>query len=123
MTFIVDTHILLWALAEPERLGDKRVRLIEDPTNTAYVSAVSIVEVAIKSSIGKIVIDEDLFTAAKDAGFDFLDFSAQAAMGVKALPLHHKDPFDRMLIAQSRETGFPLLTDDRKFSLYDCALL
>lgn len=120
---IVDTHILLWVLTEPERVDQRRVRLIEDPTNVVFVSAISIAEVAIKSSIGKIVIDIDLLSAVKEAGFELLDFTATEAMALKDLPFHHKEPFDRMLIAQSRETGFPIITDDPKFSFYECAVL
>ncbi len=85
-----------------------------------YVSAVSIAEIAIKSSLGKLRIDGDVIGAVDDAGFELLSFSAGAAARLKDLPLLHKDPFDRMLIVHSNETGFPILTDDGKFSLYDC---
>lgn len=97
--------------------------MLETATNIIYVSAISIVELMIKSSMGKLQINFDPVDAAEKSGFALLDFNAQDAMQLKDLPFHHKDPFDRMLIAQSKARGFALMSEDQKFSAYDCKLL
>ena len=119
MKLLLDTHILLHALAEPERLTRERSELIEDPANVVvFVSAVSIAEIAIKVSIGKLSVEVDLISAVVAAGFRWLDFSARAA-----LPFHHRDPFDRMLVVQSQVNDLTLVTDDSKLADYDCRIL
>ena len=123
MNIIVDTHILLWALAEPLKLADARRSALEDLSNIVYVSAVSIAELMIKASIGKLQIDFNPVVSAKESGFLLLDFNPEAALLLKELPFHHKDPFDRMLIAQSIALNYPIMTEDPKFASYDCRLV
>lgn len=123
MQIILDTHVFLWAIADPDRLNEQRRYELESPGNTVYVSAVSITEIIIKASMGKLSADFDPLAVAIDSGFEPLDYTAQDALCLKDLPYHHRDPFDRMLIAQSINTGHPLMSDDRKFTLYDCRLL
>ncbi|BBO68389.1 twitching motility protein PilT [Desulfosarcina alkanivorans] len=123
MKIIIDTHIYLWALAEPFRLSDPKRSALEDLANTIYLSAVSIAELMIKASIGKIQIDFDPVAKAKESGFSLLDFSSDAALMLKDLPFHHKDPFDRMLIAQSIATRYPIMTEDSKITQYDCRVI
>ena len=123
MKLLLDTHILLHALTEPERLARKRSESIENPANTVFVSAVSIAEIAIKVSIGKLHVDVDLLSAVEDAGFEWLDFSPREALQLAELPLHHRDPFDRMLVVQSQTNGLTLVTDDSKLANYDCRIL
>jgi PIN domain nuclease of toxin-antitoxin system len=123
MKIIIDTHIFLWALTEPLKLSDAKRSALEDLSNTIYVSAVSIAELMIKASIGKIEIDFDPVAIAKESGFDLLDFGADAALLLKELPFHHKDPFDRMLVAQSIASRYPLMTEDPKVRRYDCRLV
>ena len=123
MKIIIDTHIFLWALSEPEKLHLKYIRALETRTNTIYVSSVSIAELMIKASIGKIVIDFDPIAMAKSSGFELLDFSSEDAVALKELPFHHKDPFDRMLISQAMNRNFSLMSDDGKFKDYECKLV
>jgi len=123
MNIIIDTHIFLWALSAPGRLTDERRSVLEDLSNTIYVCSVSIAELMIKASIGKIRIDFDPVQMAKESGFALLGFSAEAALLLKDMPFHHKDPFDRMLIAQSLVENFPIMTDDWKFGQYDCEVM
>ncbi len=123
MRLLLDTHILLHALTEPERLAPKRSESIENPANAVFVSAVSIAEIAIKVSIGKLRVDVDLLSAVEDAGFEWLDFSPQEALQLAELPLHHRDPFDRMLVVQSQTHDLTLVTDDSKITDYDCRTL
>ncbi len=123
MKIIIDTHIFLWAISEPDKIHVRKRVALETATNIIYVSSISIVELMIKSSLGKLQINFDPVEIAEQSGFELLDFSAQDAMHLKHMPFHHKDPFDRMLIAQSNARGFPLMTEDRKFSHYDCKLV
>ncbi|MDX8412768.1 MAG: type II toxin-antitoxin system VapC family toxin [Mariprofundales bacterium] len=123
MNIIIDTHIFLWAISEPDKIGMRQHAALETATNIIYVSSISIVELMIKSSLGKLQVNFDPIEIAKQSGFEMLDFSAQDAMQLKGMPFHHKDPFDRMLIAQSPARGFSIMTEDRMLSRYDCKLL
>ncbi len=77
----------------------------------------------IKSSIGKLEVNFDPVAIALETGFQLLSFSGEDALRLKDLPFHHKDPFDRMLITQALSNNYPILTDDIKFSRYDCKLI
>jgi len=123
MRIIIDTHIFLWALSDPKRLSPAQRSLLESMANIIYVSSISIAEIMIKKSLGKLEFNEDPLKAAEQSGFEFLDFSATAAVALGELPYHHKDPFDRMLIAQSLEKNYAIMTDDSKFKLYECKLI
>ena len=123
MNIIIDTHIFLWALSEPLKINDKKRSMLEDLSNTIYVSAISIAELMLKASIEKLKIDFNPVTLARESGFSLLDFSADAALLLKEMPFHHKDPFDRMLIAQSLANGYPIMTEDPKIALYECRVL
>ena len=92
-------------------------------SNTVYVSSITIAEMMIKASIGKLKIDFDPVDMAEQSGFELLDFSGHDALLLKDMPFHHKDPFDRMLIAQSITNKCHIMTDDKKFNLYECQLL
>jgi len=120
---IIDTHIFLWAISEPDKLTTQKRQEIERLSNIIYVSAISIVELMIKSSIGKLQIDFDPLAIAEESGFELLDFSAEDALALKEMPFHHKDPFDRMLISQAINRKFVLMSDDGKFEKYGCRLL
>lgn len=123
MNIIIDTHIFLWALSDPNKINAAKRQALEDLSNTIYVSAVSIAELMIKASVKKLQIDFDPVEMAKESGFALLDFSTEAALLLKDMPFHHKDPFDRMLIAQSITDNYPIMTEDPKIALYNCQLL
>ncbi len=115
MVVLLDTHILLWALDAPRRLPRGIVAQIESPETTVYFSAASIWEIAIKTALGKIDFHyspEDIAQAARDTGFVELAVSAAHGAKVAHLPLHHRDPFDRLLIAQILLMPAQLLTAD-----------
>lgn len=121
MVFLLDTHILLWALDAPRRLPRDIVAEIESPETAVYFSAANIWEIAIKAALGKIDFPyspEDIAQAAKDTGFIELPISAAHAAKVAHLPLHHHDPFDRLLIAQALLTPAQLLTADSALAPY-----
>ena len=123
MNIIIDTHIFLWALSEPLKIDDNKRSMLEDLSNTIYVSAISIAELMIKTSVGKLNIDFNPAVLAQESGFLLLDFNADAALLLKEMPFHHRDPFDRMLVAQSLANGYPIMTEDPKISKYDCQVL
>lgn len=123
MNILLDSHIFLWVSANSEVLSQERQRLIAEPDNTVYVSSVTIAELMIKVSIGKLHIPFDIIEAVQRGAFQQLDFSATDAVLLKNLPMHHRDPFDRMLICQAQARGLQIMTDDRYFSQYNCQLL
>ena len=123
MKIIIDTHIFLWSLADPTRITRQRLNELESPSNIIFVSSITIAELTIKSSIGKLQINFDPIDLAEQSGFELLDFSGQDALQLKDLPFHHRDPFDRMLISQSIATKYPLMTDDDKIRLYQCQVI
>jgi len=123
MRIILDTHLFLWALCDPGRIGETRRAEIETLSNTVYVSAISIAEMMIKASLGKLDVPFDPVAAAADSGFEILAFEGEEALRLRELPFHHRDPFDRMIIAQGLARSYPIMTDDVKFHLYDCKLI
>ena len=123
MKLLLDTHIFLWALSEPNRLSSKQIIAMEDPTNSVYVSSISITEIAIKASLGKLELVFDPLDAAERSGFEMLDFSAKDALLLKDLPFHHRDPFDRMLITQAISRKLIIATQDSIIDRYDCQIL
>lgn len=123
MKIIIDTHIFLWSLADPARIARNRINELESPTNIIYVSSITIAELMIKASVGKLQIDFDPVDFARQSGFEPLDFTGRDALLLKNLPFHHRDPFDRMLISQSIANKYPLMTDDGNIKLYDCRVI
>lgn len=114
---LLDTHLLLWSLGEPTRLpAAARTRL---NASDVYVSAASIWEISIKSALGKLQADPNLILGAlQDTGFLLMGISPVHAAFVRRLPLHHRDPFDRMLVAQATVEGMGLLTNDAALDPY-----
>jgi PIN domain nuclease of toxin-antitoxin system len=115
MRVLLDTHVLLWAVLQSRRLNSDVVALLEDPINDVYFSAASIWEVAIKYGRGKPEFDippAEIDKGARLVGFAELPVKAAVATRVAALPHHHRDPFDRLLIAQAEAHGLTLYTAD-----------
>jgi PIN domain nuclease of toxin-antitoxin system len=111
MRVLLDTHLLLWALSSPEKLS-KRARQRID-SSEVYASAASIWEISIKSALGKLKADpNEVLAAVEPAGFNHLPIVGGHAAKVVDLPPIHKDPFDRLLVAQARFEPMILLTDD-----------
>ena len=117
MRLLLDTHLLLWSLAAPERLTARARRLIDE--GTVLVSAASIWEISIKSALGRLEADPHAVLAAVEpAGFELLSISAAHAAAVGDLPPLHRDPFDRLLLAQGRAESVPLVTSDAALAAY-----
>lgn len=121
MRLLLDTHVLLWAVLNDPRLTKTQARAISE--GELYLSAASVWEIGIKRAIGKLDVPQDLFDIAVDAGCRPLPISCTHAEAAAALPPHHTDPFDRMLIAQARCEGLPLASSDTKFTAYDIDLV
>ena len=121
MKLLLDTHLLLWAAGEPKKLSPKARRLIADTDNELMFSAASIWEVAIKRTLGRadLQVDTRLFRRGLiDNGYVELPVLSAHAVAVEALPPVHKDPFDRLLVAQSLVEGIVLLTSDATVAQY-----
>ncbi len=119
MRMLLDTHVLLWCLGADRRLDRKTAALVRSPASDVYYSAASVWELAIKASLGKFRGDlEELLEALSTEGFSELPVLARHAVEVSALPLHHRDPFDRLLVAQSRVEALRLYTDDAALARY-----
>jgi PIN domain nuclease of toxin-antitoxin system len=123
MRLLLDTHALLWALADPDRLSDDAHEAVRDGRNEVLVSAASVWEIAIKRAAGKLDAPDDLLDVTVAAGFQSLPISAQHALLAGALPRHHRDPFDRMLVAQARAESLLIVTRDPRFAPYEVNVL
>ena len=120
---LLDTHVLLWANEAPERLSAGAVAALEDPANDLFVSSISVAEIEIKRALGKLAMKHSCLTLASRLGANWLDLTAAHAMGLRALPRLHADPFDRLLVAQAVAEGHTLVTNDDKVLAYPVSTL
>lgn len=119
MKYLLDTHVWLWWLSDPDELGDETVSLIAAPEHLVAVSAASVWEVTIKRARGRLRFDGDPVEAIVAGGFEPLPMSLEHAAAAGDLPPHHRDPFDRMLVAQARIEDLTIITRDPSFAAYD----
>lgn len=119
MRLLLDTHILLWWLADDPALPAQADVLIADPANEVFVSAISLWEIAIKAQLGKIAADVgEIRMVAISSGFVPLSFTLEHAVALALLPAHHRDPFDRALVAQAHVEPLRLVTHDEIVAAY-----
>lgn len=118
MRVLLDTHLLLWWLSNAPSLPSQASVLISDTNNTVFVSAVSFWEIWLKESLGKLRLPEDFEQKIVGESFENLPIVAAHAREVALLPWHHRDPFDRMLVAQARKEKLILLTADEAVASY-----
>ena len=127
MKLLIDTQCWLWWFAEPDRLKEGTIDQITDESNEIWFSVASVWEMGIKVGLGKLPLPEqiDLYIASrmKQLGARSLEIRANHALQAGKLPLHHRDPFDRMLIAQAQIEGMTIVTADRMFDSYDVQVL
>ena len=116
--FLLDTHVALWALAEPDKLSQLTRMALEDAENEVFVSVISAWEIAIERALGKLEAPNDLEATIGMQGFEPLLITFHHAAQAGGLPPHHGDPFDRMLIAQAQAEGLILVTRDSNIPLY-----
>lgn len=112
MNLSLDTHVLLWSISSPERLSEAARNAIEDPTNLVFVSAAATWEIEIKSALGKLRTPPGLAGQLAAANFQELPITIAHTIAVRQLPKLHRDPFDRILLAQARAGGLTLVTAD-----------
>lgn len=123
MTLLLDTHVFLWWLDDPALLSEAARRAIGDGKNTVYISAAVVWEIAIKRSLGKLDAPDDLEAAIAANRFRTLPITVAHALVVPSLPDHHRDPFDRILVAQARHEGFQLVSRDPHMPGYGVPLI
>lgn len=118
MKYLLDTHVLLWWLDGDKRLSEKFKKIIEDTSSIKLVSVVSIWEIIIKVQSNKLSIKTSLDNLIKKIGFPVLNIDIIHTLELIKLPRIHKDPFDRMLVAQAKSEDCILLTDDKNIKKY-----
>lgn len=123
MTLLLDSHVLIWVLGRPENLSPPARRALSDPDNRRFISIVSLWEIAIKVSVGKLDFPAQLDEAIEHAAAALLPVSIAHARRQQTLPFHHRDPFDRMLVAQAMEEGLTIVTRDRRLEAYGVPVL
>lgn len=127
MTLLLDTHTLLWFLTDDSNLSARARGAIEDSANVARVSAASLWEIAIKFALVKLKLPApyaDIFPRQLETnGFGLLPITSAHCATLLTLPFHHRDPFDRLLLAQAKTEGMTLVTDDGQFASYRIPLL
>ena len=120
---LLDTHVLLWWLADDRSLPTLAGEAIADPDAHVFVSAATTWEIAIKQSAGRLEAPDDLLDALEANEFDTMPMTVAHSLAAGSLPSHHSDPFDRMLIAQARLEDLTLVSVDPRFAAYDVDLL
>ena len=123
MKLLLDTHVLLWWTAGADRLATPAADAIRDPGNAALVSAASVWEIEIKRAKGLLTTPDDLLDQVAASDFDLLAIDARHATAAARLPAHHRDPFDRLLVAQAVAEGAALVTADRALAAYGVPIL
>jgi PIN domain nuclease of toxin-antitoxin system len=118
MNLLLDTHVLLWWLDDNPTFSTNAKEVIADGRNVVFVSAVTIWEIRIKNTLGKLEIPDNFRKVLEQQTFEMLSITADHAHLIGTLPAHHRDPFDRMLIAQALFEGFTLVTRDSRFKRY-----
>ena len=121
MRLLLDTHLLVWAMGSPERLSAALAAMLQDPANTPVFSVASLWELVIKQGLGKPDFRVEpalLRRALLDGGWQELPVQAHHALAVAALPPLHRDPFDRLLLAQASSDGLLLITADQQLAAY-----
>jgi PIN domain nuclease of toxin-antitoxin system len=120
---LLDAHVVLWAVSDPLQLSAAARGAIESPQNDVVVSAASIWELEIKRALRKLDMEVELLPELERVGIDVLPITAADATAAARLPLHHRDPFDRMLVAQAIRVHAVLVSHDHAFDAYDVSVL
>ncbi|MBV1825628.1 MULTISPECIES: type II toxin-antitoxin system VapC family toxin [Komagataeibacter] len=124
MKVLLDTHALLWWLSDSDRLGDNAREIIADPAHDILVSVVSLWEIAIKIRIGKLDADiNDILAAIPGEGFSLLQIQPEHLKILMSLPMHHRDPFDHLLMAQAQAEHATFLSEDGQMDYYSIKII
>lgn len=122
MRLLLDTPVVLWQAAGEDRLGPQASRHLEDAEELRF-SVVSFAEIGVKASLGKLDVPDDFADTVTEMGCRLLGLTAGHGLAAGRLPLHHRDPFDRLLIAQAQSEGLTLLTADHRIQAYDVSTI
>jgi PIN domain nuclease of toxin-antitoxin system len=121
---LLDTAVLIFAVESPERLSKRAATALKNPDNVRELSTVSLTEIAIKTTLGKLNFSAAMARQAiEDLDVRILPFAAEHAFRMFEMPEHHRDPFDRQIIAQALFENIPVVTPDEKFRLYDIKIV
>jgi PIN domain nuclease of toxin-antitoxin system len=120
---LLDTHVLLWSIDEPARIGPEAQLAFRTEVTEVVVSVVSLWEIAIKRRLGHLQAPDNLPQMVADMGHRILGVGADHAWHVRTLPRHHRDPFDRLLVAQAQIEDIPLVTHDSILERYDVKII
>ncbi|WP_249018662.1 type II toxin-antitoxin system VapC family toxin [Conexibacter sp. S30A1] len=123
MKLLLDTHVALWWLADDDRVGGDAARQLDDASNRVLLSAAVAWEVAIKRSLGKLRAPAELTATLLGAGVQPLPITLEHASAVEALPWHHRDPFDRLLVAQAIVERATIISHDDRLRSYDVPII
>jgi PIN domain nuclease of toxin-antitoxin system len=123
MRYLLDTHAMLWALGDPGKLSPTARDAIASPANIVFVSSASLRECAIKASIGKLDLPDDFFDSIPATGYEAMPIRIAHLNVYRSLPMHHRDPFDRIFVAQAQAEALTLISRDPEIAKYDVALL
>ena len=122
MKYLLDTHTLLWFLTDDKKLSRRARQLIESSSNESFISIVNLWEIAIKTGLGTLDLDkpfEQMFPEQLHLNrIDILDITVNSLIQLTTLPFHHRDPFDRLIIAQGLAEGMPIISVDMVFDAY-----
>ena len=121
--YLLDTHIFLWSLDEVKKLTREVTKILKDPNNHIFVSLVTAWEISIKHEKGKLPLKTTLEECFRKSAFEILEIKLPHILQLENLPSYHQDPFDRMLIAQSKAENLIFVTDDTKIKKYDLRIL
>ncbi|OGQ08050.1 MAG: twitching motility protein PilT [Deltaproteobacteria bacterium RIFCSPLOWO2_12_FULL_40_28] len=123
MKLLLDTHVLLWALSSKHDLSTLVREALESDSNVIFVSLASLWELKIKEGLGKVHLPKNFYSSLEPAGYELLPIQLGHIEGIGKLPPHHRDPFDRLLIAQAKAEQLLLATRDENIKKYDVNIL
>lgn len=123
MQYLLDTHVILWWFTSPEKINHKARQIIKDRTNSIFLSSASFWEMAIKKSLGRLTLPNNLIETVATEGFKILPIRPEDGLGVADLPLLHSDPFDRLLVIQAKLSDLIIITQDLKIAQYPVVTL
>lgn len=118
MNYLLDTHIILWWLTNPKQIAAKASKIISDKKNDIFISSVSLWEMAIKKSLGRLTLPRNITEILQAEGFQIIPIGHEEALGISDLPQIHQDPFDRMLVMQAKLYNYVLITRDKNVMDY-----
>ena len=123
MAYLLDTNALIWSLTDRKKLKPEIIEILADSSNDVSVSFISLWEITIKQSYGKLYVSDKLVKDIEEVGYNIINPNVSYLEDYSKLPFHHRDPFDRMLIATARCENMKIITADRIFSSYDVRVI